>query len=119
MYDLHEFLEIINIAEISGDKSYNDAQLGNHILINAEHLPDITNADIIIVGINEQRGEGIKSKINSPDAIRTQLYKLHYWHTDIQIADLGNIKTGASLTDSYAAVKTVVSELLQIYKPVI
>ncbi len=62
---------------------------------------------------------GIVSDTNPADAIRNQLYKLHYWHKDVSIADIGNIKTGATLADSYAAIKIILKELLQMNKTVI
>jgi arginase family enzyme len=37
----------------------------------------------------------------------------------VAIADIGNIKTGATLNDSYAAVKTVVAELFRMNKTVV
>ena len=64
-------------------------------------------------------GMDIIAEENAADAVRRQLYQLHYWHKDVTIADIGNIKTGASLADSYAAIKTVVNELLQLNKTVI
>ena len=36
-----------------------------------------------------------------------------------RIADIGNIKTGASINDSYAAIKMVLKELLQMNKTII
>jgi arginase family enzyme len=56
---------------------------------------------------------------HAPDAIRQQFYSLYYWHDDIRLADIGNIISGASLQDSYAALKTVVAELTDIGKTVI
>ncbi len=38
---------------------------------------------------------------------------LHAGNYNIQIADLGNIKQGATVTDTYFAVKTVVAELIK------
>ncbi|TAG14419.1 MAG: arginase, partial [Sphingobacteriia bacterium] len=51
--------------------------------------------------------------------IRAEFYQLFYWHTAVTIADLGNIKIGATVQDSYAAVKLVVSELIQMGKKVL
>ena len=119
MNDLHEYLEPINIAAFNGGAGYNDAQLANHITANEDQLPDVSAADIVLVGINEQRGDGINTAGHAPDAIRSQLYPLHYWHGDIKIADIGNIKTGATITDTYAAVKTVLAELLRMNKTII
>lgn len=120
MYDLHDFLTAISIHELNEDNGYTDGQLAKHMAIYVNELPDITDADIVLVGINETRGSGIfDGGHHAADCIRKQLYKLHYWHTDIVIADIGNIKTGATLQDSYAAVKTVLAELLRLHKNVV
>ncbi|MEO7119494.1 MAG: arginase family protein, partial [Ginsengibacter sp.] len=119
MYDLHEFLLPINKTLLSDDQEYNDSQFGSCIKIYEEIIPDMSGVNIVILGINEFRGEGFISKENAADEIRKQLYRLHYWHKDVAIADLGNIKCGASISDSYAATKTVVAELLRLNKTVI
>lgn len=120
MYDLHDFLTPVPIHELNDDNGYTDGQLAKHIAVFDEELPDISNTDIVLVGVNETRGSGIfDSEPNAADCIRRQLYHLHYWHTDVHIADIGNIKTGATLNDSYAAVKTVLAELLRMKKTVV
>ena len=120
MYDLHDFLTPIPIHELNDDNGYTDGQLAKHIAIYENELPDITNADIVLVGVNETRGSGaFDNAISAADTIRKQLYQLHYWHTDVVIADIGNIKTGATLNDSYAAVRTVLAELLRKNKTVV
>ena len=120
MYDLHEFLNPVSVHKMNDDNGYTDGQLAKHITIYENELPDITHANIILVGVNETRGSGIfDNAANAANAIRKQLYQLHYWHTDVIIADIGNIKTGATLTDSYAAVKTVLAELLRMNKTVV
>jgi formiminoglutamase len=120
MYDLHDFLTAVPVHELNNDKGYTDGQLAKHIAVYETSLPDITDADIVLVGINETRGSGdYGSTPNAADCIRKQLYQLHYWHTDVGIADIGNIKTGAALNDSYAAVKTVLAELFRLNKTVV
>lgn len=119
IYDLHEFLFPINVAELNDDNAYNDLQLGRIIKIYEEELPDLEGIDMVLVGINEFRGGGFHAKVNAADAIRKQFYQLHYWHKDISIADIGNIKNGASITDSYAVIKIVLKELLQRKKTVV
>lgn len=113
MYDLHEFLEPINPATFNDDKGYNDGQLANFISAYEEELPDLEETDIVFVGIN---GDEFMKDRGAANAIRKQFYQLHYWHTDIQLADIGNIKAGATLNDTYAAVKTVLAELLKMKK---
>jgi formiminoglutamase len=120
MYDLHDFLLPINIHSLNDDKGYNDGQLAKHILINDGEIPDLETADIVLVGVGESRGSGVFDACNdAPDIIRKQFFQLHYWHKDIIIADVGNIKTGATLTDSYAAITTVLAELLSLNKTIV
>lgn len=120
MQEIQDFLDPISLNMINEDEGYVDGQLGKHVLTQQEEAFDITQADIIIVGVNETRGNGNFEKgNNAADIIRKQLYRLHYWHTDIKIADVGNIKTGASLNDSYAAIRTVLEELYRTNKTIV
>jgi len=119
MFDLHEFLSPVNKAFLNDDKGYNESQLAGFVKVYEEEMPDMDNIDIVIVGINEFRGDGLIGDGNAADAVRKQLYQLYFWHKDISIADVGNIKCGAAIADTYAAIKTVVRELLQLNKTVI
>ena len=119
MYDLHEFLAPINVAQLNDDNAFNDLQFASIIKIYEKEFPDLEGIDIVFVGVNEFRGAGFQAKVNAADAVRKQFYQLHYWHTDISIADIGNIKIGASITDTYAVVKMVLKELLQMNKTVV
>lgn len=120
MQDLTDFLMPVVVHELNNDEGYTDGQLAKHILIFEDEIPEIADVDIVIVGVTETRGNGFLENSNdAANAIRRHLYQLHYWHTDVKIADIGNVKTGAALKDSYAAIKTVVQELLQMKKTVI
>jgi formiminoglutamase len=115
-----DFLEPINIYELSNDEGFKDTQLGRHIDVFEEELPDITNADIVIVGCGETRGTGANyNHTVSPNAIRAEFYSLYHWHKEVNVVDFGNVKTGASLQDTYAALKAVVSELIERKKKVV
>ncbi|MBI3883499.1 MAG: formimidoylglutamase [Sphingobacteriales bacterium] len=120
MYNLTDFLSPINIYELNDDNGYHEGQLAKHIETYENELPDVTDADIVLVGVCEHRGSGLADTgIYGANIIRKQLYQLNYWHTNIKIADIGNIKTGATLNDSYAAIKTVLSELINLNKTVV
>ena len=120
MQDLQDFLVPISFSEINEDEGYVDGQLGAHIMTQQDEDFDIALADIIIVGVKETRGNGTAQKENNAaDIVRKQLYRLHYWHTNIKIADVGNIEIGAGIADSYAAIKTVLQELYRLNKTVI
>ncbi|RYF88455.1 MAG: arginase, partial [Chitinophagaceae bacterium] len=115
-----DFLEAVNTGMISDDEGYKDGQFGKNILIFENSMPDLTDTDMVIVGCPEYRGhEAGKKNISGPDAIRRELYAMYYWHPEIRIADIGNIKSGAALSDTYAALKAVVSECIDAGKVVI
>jgi len=121
-FNLTDFLIPVNLAELSEDQLYHDGQIGKTIAVYENDFPEISDADIILVGCNEQRGNGKTNNVQliaAADAVRRQFYQLYYWHSDLKLADIGNIKTGASLQDSYAAIKTVLNELLNEKKTVI
>jgi len=118
--NISEFLSPLNLHEISLDEGYKDGQLGKIIDVYQDQFPDLDEAQLVIVGCGEQRGSGmIGQESQAPEAIRRQLYQLFYWHTDIHIADIGNVKAGASYTDSYAALRMVVRELVNDNKLVV
>lgn len=115
-----DFLQPLDLSVILNDEELNDAQLGNKIQLFANEFPDIDVADIVIVGIGDERGTGNGvMQSAAPDLIRKNLYRLYSWHADLQIADVGNIITGFTLADTYAAAKTVIAELLGQKKTVI
>lgn len=119
-HTLPDFLDPISLYQISNDQGYKDGQMGTRVLAHEAEFPDLDEADIVLVGCNETRGSWQLFSDQSPaDVIRHQVYSTYYWHTDIRIADVGNVKAGASLQDSYAALKTVLTELTEAGKTVI
>ncbi len=115
-----DFLEPINTYELSNDEGYRDTQLGRHIQVYEEEFPDVKNADLVIVGCGEMRGASADNqRSNAPDIIRNEFYSLYHWHKEVHVADVGNVKTGATLQDTYAALRSVVSELIEHKKRVV
>ncbi|HEY2720932.1 MAG TPA: arginase, partial [Chitinophagaceae bacterium] len=124
--NISDFLSSVNIHEIS-QEDYKEGQVGRSISIysidkdgNPEEFPDLDDVQIVLIGCGERRGSGlIHGHSKAPDLIRRQFYSLYYWHTDVKIADAGNIREGSLFTDSYAALKTVIRELIEDRKTVI
>ncbi len=116
---ISDFLNPVNRHLISHDEGYQEGQIGKVIDVYEETLPDIDNAEIILMGCGEERGAGSSQPSLAPDVIRSHLYDLYYWHREIKIADIGNVQYGASLSDSYAALRTVAGELINVGKTVV
>ena len=113
-----DFLEPVTASVfLNNDESFNTKQLGNYIDVYTNIFPDVAAADLIIVGCGEARGAGVSKTDNSGiNAVRSHFYNLYHWHTDVKIADIGNIKSGASLDDTYSALQQVLSELSALGK---
>lgn len=119
-HNITDFLEPLNLHMLSNDEAYKEGQLGRVIAVYEEELPDIEKADIVLIGCNEDRGYGArKGSAHAPDTIRHHFYQLFYWHADVTVADLGNVKKGVTLADTYAALKTVIKELIAYGKKVV
>lgn len=115
-----DFLDPLDIAELAAEQEFREGQIGKNIFVYEDSFPDLTEADIVIVGCGEERGNNfVVETTSAPDIIRQHLYSLYHWHRDVQLADIGNIKTGASLNDTYAALKTVIRELTAAGKTVL
>jgi arginase family enzyme len=114
------FLEPVNIYALSNDEGFKNYQIGKQIAVYDEEFPSLDKADVVLVGCGETRGAGRQhTHTDAPDAVRAAFYALHYWHNEISFADIGNIKTGENLQDTYAALRMVVQELLELGKRVV
>ncbi|HEU4473035.1 MAG TPA: formimidoylglutamase [Flavisolibacter sp.] len=114
-----DFLDPLNLDEISLDAGYKEGQVGKAVKTYEEEFPDLDEADIVLVGCGEQRGSGLLHHSGAANIIRNEFYSLYYWHQDIRIADAGNIKAGKTAGDTLAALKIVLHELLNAGKMVV
>jgi arginase family enzyme len=114
-----DFLEPLNLGRVSNDTGYKEGQIGKMIKVYEDEFPDLDNVDIVIVGCGEQRGAALLQPGTAADVIRNEFYNLYYWHQDIRLADLGNVKIGKANTDTYAALKVVLHEMMLEGKTVI
>jgi arginase family enzyme len=112
---LSEFVEPVNVHRLSDDEGYLPGQIGQILL----EKNDIDAAHLVIIGCDEWRGTGARRTTQGANMVRSQLYNLYHWHTDLVLADVGNVFPGMSLNDSYAALKLVVHELLKAGKRVL
>ena len=90
--------------------------MGNTIRVYSEEegFPDLENVQIAIFGVQEDRNsEGNYGCGKNLHFIRTKLYQLFPGNWQTEIADLGNVLKGNSVTDTYYAVSEIISYLLQ------
>jgi formiminoglutamase len=114
-----DFLDPVNLGMVSNDTGYKEGQIGKVIKVYEDEFPDLDNVDIVLVGCGEQRGAALLQPGTAADIIRNEFYNLYYWHQDIRLADIGNVKIGKANTDTYAALKVVLHEMMLEGKTVI
>jgi formiminoglutamase len=114
--DISLYLEPVEIKNFSNASEKEAKRLGDHIVsYTGDHpFPDLENINIAIVGIKEDRRSVNNHGCSlAPDIIRSYLYNLYKGSYKIKIADVGNIRSGYNVEDTYFAVSSVVGELMQ------
>lgn len=110
------YLQPVRIPEFHTPFGVNQRQLGDTLLIYEEDgpFPDLEGIDIAIVGVMEDRmAINNKDCAAAPDAIRKKLYSLYQENRGMKVADIGNIRPGHGIEDTYYAMREVVSALLR------
>ena len=112
---LSDFFTPIDAEKIIPKKGYFTSQFGNKIEHFSVDFPDLEEkVDIAIIGVQEDR-DAINNAgcALAPDYVREKLYQLHEGNYNSKIVDLGNIRRGDTVTDTYVALKTVANELIK------
>jgi len=112
--DISDFFESLDIEfapGISGQQRMGDLITS---YVQSGSFPEYHDADIVIIGVKEDRNafnnEGCAL---APDYVRKHLYNLFPGSFEPKIVDLGNIKAGFQVSDTYFALSSVVAEMLE------
>ncbi len=114
--DISLYLEPVDVDKILDVEQSHPNHLLNTVLVNRKGgiFPSLENIDIAIIGINESRlAIGNSGCENAPDQVRKYFYPLFKHHNNIRIADLGNVKPGHTINDTYFAARDIVANLLK------
>lgn len=114
--DLSLYFDPVSIASlhIPDAESMTDRLLYRVMMYNPEASVNIEEADIAIVGVPEVRNAWQNPSCSlAPDEIRRQFYQLYAWRKDVRIIDLGNLRLGMSVEDTYHAVLEVIAYLVE------
>ncbi|MDF3077243.1 MAG: arginase [Sphingobacteriaceae bacterium] len=113
---LADFFSPVDIQSFTPKDGFYSSQLGQLIDIHSNGFPDLDEHtfDIAFFGVLDGRNS-VKNHGcgDGPDHIRQKLYQLHQGGYNTRIVDLGNIKAGHKVADTYVAVKVVVAELIK------
>ncbi len=113
---LVDFFSPVDTKKLSSRSGFLASQLGSKVEIFTIDFPNLDEEkfDIAIIGVLEGRNAiNNEGTALAPDYIREKLYNLYQGAYSTKIVDLGNIKAGHSVSDTYIALKTAVAELIK------
>ncbi len=113
--DISIYFEPLDFIPYKSDDQEIRHRLGDLVtcFTDADSFPAYESADLAIIGVKEERNSrGNEGCSEAPDFIRQALYELYRGDYKPSIVDLGNIKRGHAVEDTYFALASVVSELI-------
>ena len=115
---LADFLSPIDLNDLGLPVDYYNSQFGKSISKYVDTFPnwgdEKDKPHLAIFGVLEGRAAiNNNGTQKAPDQVRRYLYELYQGDYAIKVVDLGNIRAGATLRDTYVAVKTVMEELIK------
>jgi len=114
--DISLYFEPVNINNIiDQEESHPNHILHSLLIFSKDHpFPALDGIDIAIIGVNESRmAIGNAGCKNAPDQVRKYFYPLFKHNNNLKIADLGNIKPGNTINDTYFALRDIAAKLLK------
>lgn len=113
MKDISIYFEPVSDELLS--QEYAENQLGSHIARhNSAGFPELEMIQIALIGVlDDRKAIGNKGTANAPDKVREYLYRLFKGEYPVSIADLGNIRAGHEVQDTYFAVSNAAQELIK------
>lgn len=113
---LADFFTPVDLKKITPKNGYYASHLGDRIEHYSVDFPELDGdkVHIAIIGVQEDRNAVHNQGCSlAPDYVREKLYRLNEGSYNTRIVDLGNIRQGAGISDTYFALRTVIAELVK------
>ena len=113
---LSDFLSPVDLNSLIPEDGFYTSHLGSKIVVYQTDFPDLDDNqfDVALIGVLEDRNSiNNKGTAKAPDLFRRKFYELNEGNYATRIVDLGNIKAGHQVSDTYVALKLVVAELIR------
>ena len=114
--DISIFLEPVSEKCFGKSQRPGKKTLGEtmNIYRSEDEFPNFEGVDLAIIGVKEERGAvDNKGCADGVDYVRKALYQLFNHWLQLRIIDLGDIRIGKELNDTYYAVNQVLTELMK------
>ncbi|GAB4107694.1 formimidoylglutamase [Echinicola sediminis] len=102
------------VSEHITQKKYAHNSFFRHINYHGELFPDLSGIQIALIGLEEARGmeDGV-SVDQAANEVRAKLYQLKKGQSHYKVADLGNLRSGVDLKETYLRIQSVGEELMR------
>ncbi|MBV6645656.1 MAG: formimidoylglutamase [Cyclobacteriaceae bacterium] len=110
--DLKLFFDPVEAEVVGQNRSSSSFQ--EAIYVNHEIMYDLDGIDIVLIGLSEYRGSESQSTglAESSKEVRKKLYNLKPGAGTNRILDLGNLRNGPTVADTYLRIKEICGYLL-------
>ncbi|MBA7561563.1 Formimidoylglutamase [subsurface metagenome] len=113
--NIHDYFDPVALEKPSNHHLSDKAVFCRNIYI---HTPDtpLSNLDrfkLALIGVPEDRNATVSGSAAAPDQVRDHLYQLFRVNPKLKIIDLGNLKGGSTVQDTYFALRDVLLDLME------
>ena len=115
--DISAFFDPLDLNEFPdmGERT-GQVRLGNIISIHSvtNGMPDYSECHLALIGVtDDRRAVGNSGCGLAPNEIRKYLFRLNIGPYPVKMVDLGNIKSGFSVSDTYFALSSAIAEMIE------
>lgn len=113
--NIQDYCDPVALEKPANHHLSDKAVLCRNIYIHTPDTPvkDLDKFNLALIGVPEERNATVKGSASAPDLIRSQLYQLFRLSPKLRIIDLGNLKCGTTVQDTYFALRDAILELIE------
>lgn len=111
--DLNGYFDPVSLERPEFEYLDNKEAFSHHITVHTPDQPirELDKHQVALIGIPVDGNAFIKGSKEAPNHIRSKLYQLRKINRNLKIYDLGNVKNGVSMNDTYFALRDIILEL--------
>jgi formiminoglutamase len=111
--DLNGYFDPVSLERPEFECLDNKESFSHHISVHTPDHPirELDKHQVALVGVPVDANGFIKGSKDAPDQVRSKLYQLRKIERNLKIYDLGNVKNGGSVNDTYFALRDILLEL--------
>jgi formiminoglutamase len=111
--DLNGYFDPVSLERPEFEYLDNNESFSHHISVHTPDQPirELDQHQVALVGVPVDSNAFVKGSKDAPDQVRSKLYQLRKINKNLKIYDLGNVKNGGSVNDTYFALRDILLEL--------